>query len=54
MEWPPRSGHVQSFPEIDRAEWFDTVVAKDRVIRGQIQVIERLEELLTTVGTNGD
>ena len=54
MEWPPRSGHVQSFPEIDRAEWFDTVSAKDRVIRGQIQVIERLEELLTTVGTNGD
>src|SRR4051794_12989724 len=28
IEWPPRSGHLQSFPEVDRAEWFDLERAK--------------------------
>ena len=54
MEWPPRSGRFQSFPEIDRAQWWDVAAAKDKVIRGQVQVIERLEGLLTTLPANAD
>jgi predicted NUDIX family NTP pyrophosphohydrolase len=45
IEWPPRSGRVQSFPEIDRAEWFDLRTAREKIIPGQLPFIERLELL---------
>jgi predicted NUDIX family NTP pyrophosphohydrolase len=45
MEWPPRSGRMQSFPEIDRAEWFDLETARARVIPGQQPFLDRLEAL---------
>lgn len=48
MEWPPRSGRQQSFPEIDRAEWFDLATARDKIIPGQIPFIDRLEAMLGT------
>lgn len=54
MEWPPRSGHFASFPEIDTAQWWDLAAAKDKVIRGQVQVIERLDNLLRTMAANTD
>ena len=48
IEWPPRSGKLQSFPEIDRAEWFDAGTAKRKINaaqRGFIDVLlERLSE----------
>ena len=34
MQWPPRSGRLQSFPEVDRAEWFDIETAKSKVLSG--------------------
>ena len=43
MEWPPRSGRRQSFPEIDRAEWFDLGVARQKIVPGQIPFLDRLE-----------
>ena len=35
MEWPPRSGKRQEFPEVDRAEWFTVEVAKEKILKGQ-------------------
>jgi predicted NUDIX family NTP pyrophosphohydrolase len=47
MEWPPRSGKKQSFPEVDRAAWFSLSEARDRINEGQCELIDRLEELCT-------
>lgn len=46
MEWPPGSGNIQEFPEVDRGEWFTIKDASERVIKGQIQVLEALEKRL--------
>lgn len=43
IEWPPRSGRRQAFPEIDRAEWFDLASARARINEGQKALLERLE-----------
>ena len=45
MEWPPRSGHYQEFPEVDRAEWFPISVARDKIIKGQVGFLDQLERL---------
>ena len=45
MEWPPRSGRQQEFPEVDRAEWFTIEVAKEKIIKGQLGFIEELTRL---------
>jgi predicted NUDIX family NTP pyrophosphohydrolase len=46
IEWPPRSGRQQSFPEVDRAEWFEVSVAKQKINIAQITLIEELVERL--------
>jgi len=46
LEWPPKSGRLQSFPEVDRAEWFDLPAARLKVVKGQIVFFDRLLELL--------
>jgi len=43
MEWPPRSGRRASFPEVDRAEWFDLERARAKILEAQRTFIERLE-----------
>ena len=43
MEWPPRSGRRQSFPEIDRAEWVGLDVARVRLVKGQVPALDALE-----------
>lgn len=43
MEWPPRSGRMQEFPEIDRAEWFGLSEARVKVVAGQLPVLDELE-----------
>ena len=45
IEWPPRSGRRQAFPEIDRAGWFDLETAREKVIPGQVPFLDRLESL---------
>lgn len=50
MEWPPRSGKMQEFPEIDRAEWFALPEARRRILRGQAGFLDELERLLGTAG----
>ena len=46
MEWPPRSGRNQGFPEVDRAGWFDLPAARRKLLPGQVGFLDRLEELL--------
>ena len=46
LEWPPRSGRMQRFPEVDRAAWFDLEAARRKLLPAQRQFIDRLEELL--------
>ncbi len=46
MEWPPRSGRMQSFPEVDRAEWFGLNEAREKLVARQRAFIDRLEEVL--------
>ena len=48
MEWPPRSGTRTSFPEIDRAAWFESVEACRKILPGQREFIARLLEALGT------
>lgn len=43
IEWPRRSGMQQEFPEIDRADWFDTHTARVKLVKGQVPFIELLE-----------
>jgi predicted NUDIX family NTP pyrophosphohydrolase len=45
MEWPPRSGRMRRFPEIDRAEWFAVDVARTKMLEAQQPFLDRLEEL---------
>ena len=45
MEWPPRSGRQQHFPEVDRAEWFTIEEAKHKINKGQLPLLEHLARL---------
>ena len=42
IEWPPRSGRRQNFPEVDRAEWFDIEFARTKILSGQMELLDRL------------
>jgi len=44
MEWPPRSGRRQAFPEVDRVAWFDLETAAAKLVRGQVVLLERLAD----------
>lgn len=46
MEWPPRSGKTQQFPEVDRAGWFGLAQARERIIPAQAALLDRLSEAL--------
>lgn len=48
MEWPPRSGRIQAFPEVDCARWFSVDVAKRYIIKAQIPLLESLQTELAT------
>ena len=42
MEWPPRSGRIQEFPEVDRAVWFDLESARRKLLKAQVPFLDRL------------
>lgn len=46
MEWPPRTGRMQEFPEVDRAAWFPTKVAEQKILKGQIPFLRQLVDTL--------
>jgi predicted NUDIX family NTP pyrophosphohydrolase len=50
LEWPPRSGRRQIFPEVDRAEWFDLASARAKINEAQRTFIDRL----TALGTSAE
>lgn len=47
MEWPPKSGKLQAFAEIDRAEWFTVEVALEKILPAQRNFIEELERKIS-------
>jgi predicted NUDIX family NTP pyrophosphohydrolase len=46
IEWPPRSGRQQTFPEVDRAAWFTVEKTKEKLLAGQVGLAEELASLL--------
>jgi predicted NUDIX family NTP pyrophosphohydrolase len=46
LEWPPRSGRMQRFPEIDRAAWFTLAEAQEKILPSQAPVLELLESII--------
>jgi predicted NUDIX family NTP pyrophosphohydrolase len=46
MEWPPRSGRQQEFPEVDRAGWFTLDAARKKLLDAQVALVEELARLL--------
>ena len=49
IEWPPRSGKLQQFPEIDRAAWFPVEQARVKLLRGQLSFLDALLAWLSQV-----
>ena len=47
LEWPPRSGKMQQFTEVDRAGWFDLDAARRKLLPAQREFLDRLEQLLS-------
>lgn len=47
LEWPPRSGKEQEFPEVDRAEWLDLERARAKINAAQAAFLDRLEQALS-------
>jgi len=46
VEWPPRSGRMRRYPEVDRAAWVDVETARRKLVKGQVPLVERLAEAL--------
>jgi predicted NUDIX family NTP pyrophosphohydrolase len=46
MEWPPRSGKQQEFPEVDKARWFTMAAASQKIGKGQLPLLEHLAAVL--------
>ncbi|MDQ8729928.1 NUDIX domain-containing protein [Bradyrhizobium sp. LHD-71] len=49
LEWPPKSGRRQSFPEADRAQWFTLDQARTKILPGQVELLSRAVQLSATV-----
>ncbi|MBI1209875.1 MAG: NUDIX domain-containing protein [Alphaproteobacteria bacterium] len=53
MEWPPKSGRLRRFPEVDRAGWFTPDVAMAKILKGQRPIVEVLTQRLGTKAAKG-
>ena len=42
LEWPPRSGRMRTFPEVDRAQWFSVQEARSKLVKGQVVFLDRV------------
>jgi predicted NUDIX family NTP pyrophosphohydrolase len=47
MEWPPKTGREQEFPEVDQGGWFDMEKARRKIFKGQTGFLDELEALIT-------
>jgi predicted NUDIX family NTP pyrophosphohydrolase len=43
LEWPPRSGRTQEFPEVDRAAWFTLAAAREKILAAQAPLLDALQ-----------
>jgi predicted NUDIX family NTP pyrophosphohydrolase len=50
IEWPPRSGESAEFPEVDRASWETVANARLKLVKGQVEFLDRLMEALGSTG----
>jgi predicted NUDIX family NTP pyrophosphohydrolase len=48
LEWPPKSGKMQEFPEVDRGGWFSIPEARQKILKGQFPFLDKLEEKIKT------
>lgn len=46
VEWPPKSGIVKTYREVDRAAWFTLAEARKRVVKGQVPLLDALDRLV--------
>ncbi|HXQ91172.1 MAG TPA: NUDIX domain-containing protein [Acidimicrobiales bacterium] len=53
MEWPPRSGELRTFPEVDKAAWYSLPEARTKLLAGQLPLLERLESITRADGRPG-
>ena len=51
MQWPPRSGVMRTFPEVDRAQWCDLISAREKLNPAQAQFVDRLADILESSTT---
>ena len=54
LEWPPRSGRVQEFPEIDRAAWLTVEEARAKLVAGQVPLLDRLLDVIAAQRSDED
>ena len=47
VEWPPRSGHLQTYPEVAEAKWMTVAEAREMMLPSQLPLLDALEEKLT-------
>ncbi len=50
LEWPPKSGRQEQFPEVDRAVWFSMGAAKRKILKGQVPFLKQLQNILGQPG----
>lgn len=46
LEWPPKSGKMHDYPEVDKARWFDPPTATEKLVKGQQELVTRLLDKL--------
>ena len=54
IEWPPKSGQTEAFPEVDRAAWFDLETAKMKLVPAQAAFVDRLAAVSEALGARID
>ena len=54
LEWPPKSGRTQEFPEVDRAGWFTLAGARQKLLPGHVEFLDRLADYLKAPADQGD
>ena len=47
IEWPPRSGKIRTFPEVDRADWFSMDEAREKMLASQLPILDSLQAFVT-------
>lgn len=47
MEWPPKSGQMKTFPEVDKAAWLNMEEARQKILAAQLPFLQQLEDILT-------